>query len=105
MKSSGKREKTIYDDSLTRIFLWSGFTMFMVLLIACIIIGITVLFYRRTDSEGIKIILFCLALVVPCSYGILCIVCLRHGSRNAGSVYTGKTGQITTVRSGRETGI
>ncbi len=47
MKSSGKREKTIYDDSLTRIFLWSGFSMFVILLIACIIIGITVLFYRK----------------------------------------------------------
>lgn len=70
MQSSGKREKTIYDDSLTRIFLWSGFTMFIILLIVCIIIGATVLFYRRFDSEGIKIILFCLALVIPGSYGI-----------------------------------
>ena len=70
MKSSGKREKTIYDDSLTRIFLWSGFTMFMILLIACIIVGAAVLFYRRSDPEGIKIILFCLVLTVPGSYGI-----------------------------------
>ncbi len=70
MKNSGKREKTIYDDSLTRIFLWSGFTMFMILLIACIIVGAAVLFYRRSDPEGIKIILFCLVLTVPGSYGI-----------------------------------
>lgn len=77
MKSSGKREKTIYDDSLTRIFLWSGFTMFMLLLIVCIIIGITVLFYRRSDSEGIKTILFCLALVIPGSYGIPFISLLK----------------------------
>ena len=77
MKSSGKREKIIYDDSLTRIFLWSGFTMFMLLLIVCIIIGITVLFYRRSDSEGIKIILFCLALVIPGSYGIPFISLLK----------------------------
>lgn len=70
MTSSKKREKTIYDASLTRIFLWSGFTMFIILLIACIAIGFLVLFYRRSDPEGIKIILFCLALMIPSSYGI-----------------------------------
>lgn len=44
--------------------------MFIIMLIICIIIGGIVLVYRRSDPEGIKIILFCLALVMPCSYGI-----------------------------------
>lgn len=44
--------------------------MFIIMLIICIIIGGIVLVYRRSDPEGIKIILFCMILVVPCSYGI-----------------------------------
>ncbi|WP_283684724.1 hypothetical protein [Parablautia sp. Marseille-Q6255] len=70
MKSAKRREKTIYDDSLTRIFFWSGFSVFVIMLLACLFIGVLVFFYRGSDPEGIKIILFCLALVVPCSYGI-----------------------------------
>lgn len=77
MKSNGKRENTIYDDSLTRIFFWSGFSVFIIMLIACVFIGAAVFFYRRSDSEGVKIILFCLALVVPCSYGIPFISLLK----------------------------
>ncbi len=70
MKSGRNKEKTIYDFSLTGIFFWSGITVFVILLIACIAIGAFVLYYRHSDSEGIKIILFCFAMVVPCSYGI-----------------------------------
>lgn len=40
MKQKAKRIRTIYDDSLPRIFLWSGFTVFVILLIACVIIGL-----------------------------------------------------------------
>lgn len=64
MTGSEKREKTLYDASLARIFFWSGFTMFIILLMACITISFIVLVYRRSDLEGIKIILFCFALVV-----------------------------------------
>lgn len=70
MKRSGRREKTIYDDSLAGIFLWSGFSVFVIMLLACVIIGVLIFFYRSSDPEGIKILLFCFALVVPCSYGI-----------------------------------
>ncbi len=70
MKSMGSREKTIYDASLTRIFLWAGFPVFVIMLIVCMLIGALIFFYRRSDPEGIKIILFCLALVVPASYGM-----------------------------------
>lgn len=64
MTGSEKREKTLYDASLARIFFLSGFTMFIILLMACITISFIVLVYRRSDPEGIKIILFCFALVV-----------------------------------------
>ncbi len=76
-KSSEEREKTIYDASMASIFLWSGFSVFIIMLIACVLIGAVVFFYRRSDSEGVKIILFCLALVVPCSYGIPFISLLK----------------------------
>ena len=56
MKSGRNKEKTIYDFSLTGIFFWSGITVFVILLIACIAIGAFVLYYRHSDSEGIKII-------------------------------------------------
>lgn len=64
MTGSEKREKTLYDASLARIFFGSAFTMFIILLMACITISFIVLVYRRSDPEGIKIILFCFALVV-----------------------------------------
>lgn len=70
MKGNESRERTIYDASLSGIFFLSGLTVFIILLLACAVIGITVFFSRRSDPEGIKIVLFCSALVVPCSYGI-----------------------------------
>lgn len=70
MKGNKNKEKTIYDRSLSGIFFWSGITVFVIMLIACMFIGGLVFFYRRSDPEGIKIILFCLALTLPCSYGI-----------------------------------
>ena len=54
MKRSGRREKTIYDDSLAGIFLWSGFSVFVIMLLACVIIGVLIFFYRSSDPEGIK---------------------------------------------------
>ena len=77
MKSNESRERTIYDASLSGIFFWSGLTVFVILLLACAVIGVTVFFSRRSDPEGIKIVLFCFALVVPCSYGIPFISLLK----------------------------
>ena len=77
MKSKESRERTVYDASLSGIFFWSGLTVFIILLLACAVIGVTVFFSRRSDPEGIKIVLFCFALVVPCSYGIPFISLLK----------------------------
>lgn len=70
MKQKANRTRTIYDDSLPRIFLWSGFTVFVILLIACVIIGAVIFFSHYNLDEGRKIILACLALAVPGSYGL-----------------------------------
>ena len=64
-----KEKKTIYDDSLSGIFFHSGLMLFVMLLIACAAIGAVVFFTRRSDyKEGIKLIFFCLLMVIPCSY-------------------------------------
>lgn len=60
MKSKESRERTVYDASLSGIFFWSGLTVFIILLLACAVIGVTVFFSRRSDPEGIKIVLFAL---------------------------------------------
>ena len=52
MKQKAKRIRTIYDDSLPRIFLWSGFTVFVILLIACVIIGAVIFFSHYNLDEG-----------------------------------------------------
>lgn len=95
MTGSEKREKTLYDASLAGIFFWSGFTMFIILLMACITISFIVLVYRRSDPEGIKIILFCLALVVPCSYGIplFSLIRVRMLERKLGVYWKDRTDQ------------
>ena len=70
MKSNNNKEKTIYDYSLFGIFFWSGITVFVIMLIAGIFIGGFAFFYRHSDSDDIKIILFWLALTLPFSYGL-----------------------------------
>lgn len=77
MKNNRGRERTIYDESLFKIFLWSGFPMFMILLIACVVVSGIVFIYRRSDPEGIKIIIFCFAALIPFSYGIPFISLLK----------------------------
>ena len=77
MGNNEKREKTIYDKSLFKIFFWSGFPMFMILLFACVVISGIVFLYRRSDPEGVKIIIFCLAVLIPFSYGIPFISLLK----------------------------
>lgn len=39
MNNNRGGERTIYDESLFRIFLWSGFPIFMILLFACVAIS------------------------------------------------------------------
>lgn len=39
MNNNRGGERTIYDESLFRIFLWSGFPIFMILLFACVAIA------------------------------------------------------------------
>lgn len=69
MENTKKREKTIYDYSLSGIFFHSGLMLFVMLMIACAAIGAVVFFTRRSDyKEGIKLIFFCLLMVIPCSY-------------------------------------
>ena len=59
MNNNRGGERTIYDESLFRIFLWSGFPIFMILLFACVAISGIVFIYRHSDPEGVKIIIFC----------------------------------------------
>ena len=69
MENTKKREKTIYDDSLSGIFFRSGLMMLVMLLIACVAIGAVVLFAGGSDSrEGIKLIFFWIWKItnVPC---------------------------------------
>lgn len=42
MENTKKREKTIYDDSLSGIFFHSGLMLFVMLMIACAAIGAVV---------------------------------------------------------------
>lgn len=83
---SKRKKKTAYDDSLPRIFLWSGFDMFMILLIACMGLGGLLFFYRRSDPEAGKLMAWCLAMVVPCSYGLplVCLLRVRRQERILG---------------------
>ena len=69
MNNNRGGERTIYDESLFRIFLWSGFPIFMILLFACVAISGIVFIYRHSDPEGVKIIIFCFAVLIPVSYG------------------------------------
>ena len=50
-------------------FFTQGLCCPVMLLIACAAIGAVVFFTRRSDyKEGIKLIFFCLLMVIPCSY-------------------------------------
>ncbi len=70
MEQNAKRERNIYDDSLPKIFLWSGLTVFVILLIVCVIIGVVIFFTNYNQDEGQKLLLACLALTVPGAYGL-----------------------------------
>ncbi len=65
-----KKGKTAYDESLPRIFIWSGFDVFVSLLIMCVGLGLIAFFCNRLDAEGIKLVLWCFLMVVPVSYAL-----------------------------------
>lgn len=77
MGKSKRKEKTIYDDSLARIFALSGFSVFVLLLIAGVVIALIILFYGRMKSDGIKLLLLWLAITVLSSYGSPLLSLLR----------------------------
>lgn len=70
MGTRKKKQKSAYDASLSKIFFWSGVDVFVSLLIVCAAIGAIMFFYRRSDPEAGNIMLFCLAMVVLCAYGL-----------------------------------
>ena len=95
MEQKARRTRTIYDDSLPRIFLWSGFTVFVILVIACVIIGAVIFFSNYNQREGRKIILACLALAVPGSYGLPLISLIKvwNQERALGIYWKNRTDQ------------
>ncbi|MBS6160258.1 MAG: hypothetical protein KIC52_03250 [Firmicutes bacterium] len=96
MENTKKREKTIYDDSLSGIFFRSGLMMLVMLLIACVAIGAVVLFTGGSDSrEGIKLIFFCLLMVVPCSYvlPLVSLIKVWKQERSLGVYWKNRTDQ------------
>ena len=105
MNNNRGGERTIYDESLFRIFLWSGFPIFMILLFACVAISGIVFIYRHSDPEGVKIIIFCFAVLIPVSYGSPLLVYLRLGNNNIRLGFFGKRGQIIIFQNGKEIGI
>lgn len=105
MNNNRGGERTIYDESLFRIFLWSGFPIFMILLFACVAISGIVFIYRHSDPEGVKIIIFCFAVLIPVSYGAHLLVYLRRGNNNIRLGFFGKRGQIIIFQNGKEIGI
>ena len=105
MNNNRGGERTIYDESLFRIFLWSGFPIFMILLFACVAISGIVFIYRHSDPEGVKIIIFCFAVLIPVSYGSPFVVYLRRGNNNIRLGFFGKRGQIIIFQNGKEIGI
>lgn len=70
MGNRKKKVKTAYDDSLPRIFVRSGFDMLVIMLMTCVLLGLIAFFCDRLDSDGIQLMLFCLAMVLPFSYGL-----------------------------------
>lgn len=64
-----KKERTLYDDSLLKIFIKSGSTVFIFLLIVFTAIYFLMLYKGYMASERIKLMKFCFVLTVLCSYG------------------------------------
>ena len=102
MNNNRGGERTIYDESLFRIFLWSGFPIFMILLFACVAISGIVFIYRHSDPEGVKIIIFCFAVLIMEAH---LLVYLRRGNNNIRLGFFGKRGQIIIFQNGKEIGI
>lgn len=105
MNNNRGGERTIYDESLFRIFLWSGFPIFMILLFACVAISGIVFIYRHSDPEGVKIIIFCFAVLIPVSYGSPFVSLFKAWKQQHKIGIFGKRGQIIIFQNGKEIGI
>lgn len=69
MGNRKKKAKTNYDDSLAGIFFKAGITVFVVLLIGCIVLFFFMLYRRNVYPDGMKLVRFCFMFAVICSYG------------------------------------
>ncbi len=66
--TQSKRRRTAYDDSLFRIFLWSGFDVLICLLSACGLIALIAHFSHRMTKDIQNLIIWCFVLTLPLSY-------------------------------------
>lgn len=72
-----KKKKTSYDDSMVRIFIWSGFDVFVIMLITCIAIALIAFYCNRLDADGIKLVRWCFLMAFPVSYALPMISLLK----------------------------
>lgn len=70
MEKNKKTEKTIYDDSLAKIFVWSGLSVFVFLLVIGVAVALIMFFCGRMNSDGIKLLLLWLVITILSSYGL-----------------------------------
>lgn len=71
------KQKSAYNDSLVRIFFWSGFDLFVIALITCIALALIAYFSNYLDADGIKLILWCFLMAAPVSYALPTISLLK----------------------------
>lgn len=64
-----KKAKSIYDDSLAGIFFKAGITVFVFLMIGCILLLFFALYRRDVYPDGMKLTRFCFLFATICSYG------------------------------------
>lgn len=81
-----QKERTLYDDSLLKIFIKSGSTVFTILLIAFTMIYFLMLYKGYMASERIKLVKFFSLFTVLCSYGqaALCMFKVWRQERTLG---------------------
>ena len=69
MGNRKKKAKTTYEDSLAEIFFKAGITVFVFLLIGCIVLFFFMLYRRNVYPDGMKLVRFCFVFAAICSYG------------------------------------
>lgn len=57
----------MYDSSLSTIFFRAGFDTFLILVIACVVLGLIAFFFDWVDSDGFQLVLGCFLMAVPIS--------------------------------------